>query len=74
MIIFVSDSEPTATSDQHTTLLSVHKRVRDFGIQKTWGLTPAQIALSVTTGVNVLAIIALMLGPGCVSPFSGVCE
>jgi putative ABC transport system permease protein len=46
----------------NTTLLSVRERVRDFGIEKTLGLTPAQIAFSVITGVNVLAIIALILG------------
>ncbi len=43
-------------------LLSVRERVRDFGIQKTLGLTPAQIAGSVMVGAVTLALIALVVG------------
>ena len=45
-----------------TSLLSVRERVRDFGIQKTLGLTPAQIAISVVVGAITLAVIALLIG------------
>ena len=45
-----------------TSLLSIRERVRDFGIQKTLGLTPAQIATSVVIGTVTLALIALLLG------------
>jgi putative ABC transport system permease protein len=45
-----------------TSLLGVRERIRDFGIQKTLGLTPGQIALSVMTGVIALTLIATLLG------------
>jgi putative ABC transport system permease protein len=45
-----------------TSLLSIQERVRDFGIQKTLGLTPLQIAGSVVVGSVVIALIALILG------------
>ena len=45
-----------------TSLLSVRERVRDFGIQKTLGLTPAQIATSVVVGAIAMAVIALLIG------------
>jgi putative ABC transport system permease protein len=44
------------------TLLSVRERVRDFGIQKTLGMTPAQIAAGVTTGVSAVALLAVLVG------------
>jgi putative ABC transport system permease protein len=43
-------------------LLSIRERVRDFGIQKTLGVTPVQIAASVVVGTVVIALIALLLG------------
>jgi len=45
-----------------TSLLSILERVRDFGIQKTLGLTPYQIAGSVMVGSVTLALIALLVG------------
>lgn len=45
-----------------TSLLSIRERVRDFGIQKTIGLTPAQIAGSVVIEAVTIALIALLLG------------
>ena len=45
-----------------SSLLSIRERVRDFGIQKTLGLTPAQIVISVVVGTVTLAMIALLLG------------
>ena len=45
-----------------TSLLSIRERVRDFGIQKTLGLTPAQIAASVVVGTVLITLIALLLG------------
>jgi putative ABC transport system permease protein len=45
-----------------TSLLSIRERVRDFGIQKTLGLTPAQIGLSVVTGAVTVSVIALIFG------------
>jgi putative ABC transport system permease protein len=45
-----------------TSLLSVRERVRDFGIQKTLGLTPTQIASSVVVGAIAMAVIALLIG------------
>jgi putative ABC transport system permease protein len=44
------------------TLLSVRERVRDFGIQKTLGMTPAQVAAGVTTGVTAIALISVLAG------------
>ncbi|MEW5870744.1 MAG: FtsX-like permease family protein [Chloroflexota bacterium] len=43
-------------------LLSIREQVRDFGIQKTLGVTPAQIAASVVVGTVAIALIALLLG------------
>ncbi len=43
-------------------LLSVREQVRDFGIQKTLGLTPAQMATSVVVGAVTIAVIALLIG------------
>lgn len=45
-----------------TSLLSIRERMRDFGILKTLGMTPAQISLSVIIGVCLIALIALALG------------
>jgi putative ABC transport system permease protein len=45
-----------------TSLLGVRERVRDFGIQKTLGVTPAQIAGSVVIGAITVAMIALVIG------------
>ncbi|MEW5987661.1 MAG: FtsX-like permease family protein [Chloroflexota bacterium] len=45
-----------------TTLLGIRERVRDFGVQKTLGVTPGQIAVSVITGVCAVALLALALG------------
>ena len=45
-----------------TSLLSIRERVRDFGIQKTLGLTPAQIAIGVVVGTVLIAVIALLIG------------
>jgi putative ABC transport system permease protein len=44
------------------TLLSVRERVRDFGIQKTLGMTPAQIAAGVATAVSTVALLAVLAG------------
>ena len=43
-------------------LLGIRERVRDFGIQKTLGLTPAQIAGSVVVGTVSIAVVALLFG------------
>jgi putative ABC transport system permease protein len=43
-------------------LLTTRERVRDFGIQKTLGLTPTQIAISVVVGALAITVIALLLG------------
>jgi putative ABC transport system permease protein len=45
-----------------TSLLSIHERVKDFGIQKALGFTPAQIAGSVVIGSVVIVLIALAFG------------
>jgi putative ABC transport system permease protein len=45
-----------------TSLLGIRERVRDFGIQKTLGLTPTQIGLSVVIGAITVALFALLLG------------
>ena len=45
-----------------TSLLSIQERVRDFGIQKTLGVTPSQLASSVLVGSITTALIALILG------------
>jgi putative ABC transport system permease protein len=45
-----------------TSLLDIRERVRDFGIQKTLGITPAQIAGSVVIGAITIALIALIIG------------
>lgn len=45
-----------------TSLLSVRERVRDFGIQKTIGLTPAQVATGVIVGAVTIVLFALLLG------------
>lgn len=43
-------------------LLSVREHVRDFGIQKTLGLTPVQVATSVVVGAVTIVVIALLIG------------
>jgi putative ABC transport system permease protein len=43
------------------TLLSVRERVRDFGVLKAIGLTPAQIASSLVSAQAALAAIASVL-------------
>jgi putative ABC transport system permease protein len=45
-----------------TSLLGMRKRVRDFVIIKTLGLTPSQIAISVIVGAVTMAMIALFFG------------
>ena len=45
-----------------TLLFTVRERYRDFGILKTLGLTPRQIAAGVATIAGLLAIIALVVG------------
>jgi putative ABC transport system permease protein len=45
-----------------TSLLSIRERVRDYGIQKTLGVTPAQIAAGVVIGAITITVIALALG------------
>ena len=45
-----------------TTLLNIRERIRDFGIQKTLGMTPAQIAWSVVIGAIAIALISLVIG------------
>jgi putative ABC transport system permease protein len=45
-----------------TSLLSIRERVRDFGILKTVGFTPRQIAGSVVVGAVAMALIALAIG------------
>ena len=45
-----------------TTLLNMHERTRDFGILKTLGLTPNQIAWSVVFGAVLIALISLLIG------------
>jgi putative ABC transport system permease protein len=43
-------------------LLGIRERVRDFGIQKALGFTPAQIAGSVVVGAVTIVLIASLLG------------
>ena len=45
-----------------TTLLNIRERTRDFGIQKTLGMTPGQIAWSVVVGALMIALISLIIG------------
>jgi len=45
-----------------TSLLNIRERLRDFGIQKTLGLTPAQIATSVIVGTVLITLVALLIG------------
>ncbi|MBI4304924.1 MAG: FtsX-like permease family protein [Chloroflexi bacterium] len=45
-----------------TGLLGIRERVRDFAVQKTLGVTPAQIGIGVVAGVGMLAILSLLLG------------
>ncbi len=45
-----------------TSLLSIRERVRDFGIQKAVGFTPAQIAVNVVSGAVLMVLIALLFG------------
>jgi putative ABC transport system permease protein len=52
----------TGVNLMSTSLLSVRERTKDLGIQKTLGLTPAQIALSVVIGSIAMAVIALLIG------------
>jgi putative ABC transport system permease protein len=43
-------------------LLSIRERVRDFGIQKALGMTPAQIAANVMVGTVTIAVLAIFIG------------
>lgn len=45
-----------------TTVLSIRERVRDFGIQKSLGVTPAQIAGGVVVGTILIAILGFIAG------------
>jgi putative ABC transport system permease protein len=45
-----------------TSLLGIRERLRDFGIQKTLGVTPLQIATSVVVGAVIITLIALLIG------------
>ncbi|MGD8604492.1 MAG: FtsX-like permease family protein [Anaerolineales bacterium] len=45
-----------------TCVLSIRERVRDFGIQKSVGVTPTQIAVGVATGTILIAILGLVVG------------
>jgi putative ABC transport system permease protein len=57
----------------NTTLLGVLERSRDFGIQKTLGMTPGQVVTAVILGVAVLGLIALVIGiPFGVMLFEGM--
>ena len=51
----------TTTALVALALLSVRERVRDYGVLKTVGLTPRQIASSLVSGHAALALIAALL-------------
>jgi putative ABC transport system permease protein len=50
------------TNLMSTSLLGIRERVRDFGIQKSLGFTPTQIAWSVVVGAVTISLIALLAG------------
>jgi putative ABC transport system permease protein len=43
-------------------LLGIRERMRDIGIQKAMGLTPAQIGRSVVVGTVTITVLALLIG------------
>jgi putative ABC transport system permease protein len=45
-----------------TSALSIRERVRDFGIQKSLGVTPGQIAGGVVVGTILIALLGLITG------------
>jgi ABC-type antimicrobial peptide transport system permease subunit len=51
----------TAATLAAIALLSVRERVRDYGVLKTLGLTPGQIASSAVSALAILALIAAIL-------------
>ena len=51
----------TATTLVAIALLSVRERIRDYGVLKTIGLTPRQIASSLVSAHAALALIAALL-------------
>ena len=51
----------TATTLVAVALLSVRERVRDYGVLKTIGLTPRQIAASLVSAHTALAVVAAIL-------------
>ena len=51
----------TATTLVAIALLSVRERVRDYGVLKTIGLTPRQIAASLVSAHTALALVAAIL-------------
>jgi putative ABC transport system permease protein len=51
----------TATTLIAVALLSVRERIRDFGVLKTIGLTPRQIAASLVSAHAALALLAALL-------------
>lgn len=65
----------TSVNLMSTSVLSIRERVRDFGVQKSFGVTPAQIAISVAVGTILIAILGLFLGTfigvGLMSDFIG---
>jgi putative ABC transport system permease protein len=52
----------TGANLMSTSVLSIRERVRDFGIQKSVGVTPTQIAVGVAVGTILIAILGLILG------------
>jgi putative ABC transport system permease protein len=52
----------TSANLMSTSVLSIRERVRDFGIQKSLGVTPAQIAGSVVVGTILIALLGLITG------------
>jgi putative ABC transport system permease protein len=52
----------TSANLMSTSVLSIRERVRDFGIQKSLGVTPTQIAGSVVVGTILIALLGLITG------------
>ena len=51
----------TATTSVAVALVSVRERVRDYGVLKTIGLTPRQIATSLVSAHTALAVVAAIV-------------
>jgi putative ABC transport system permease protein len=45
-----------------STVLGIRERIRDFGVLKTIGFTPRQVAWSVAAGTTATALVAVALG------------